>query len=943
MKRERKITIIALLMIFLMSFSRSGVLAEENEKNYERDYLTRIFTSENGLEGTVANCIYSSSDGFLWIGGYTGLYRYDGIEFKGYPINDRALPVNDIVEDQKGNLWIGTNGDGLFVYDGERFTEYELGSQEDGAYIINKLYCDREGILWVGTKAGLFRAEMEQDAEEILSDQVIHDISELSTGELIIVEKTGLLFRIVENTVEELYLEQKGSTEIPRCCSIGRHGCFYLGTNGNTILKLSDQGEVLDRIRGNGLASFNDISELEEGTFWVCSDTGIGILKDDCITKLEFPVDDSIEESCIDYQGNFWFASSRQGVLQIYKNYFSDLGAYWGMKHIVNAIQWYGDKVYVGSDEGLYCYQDKQAIVDPLVKACREERIRQIYKDQEERLWISTYQGGLRCLEKNGEIITLNMNNSALTTNQIRCVWQRKNKEMLVGTEDGLFVISRQGTVQRLVQNEILNTKRILDVKEDSNGIIYVATDGYGVFLIEHEQVKKTYAKQQGMLSGVILKVVPSEQQQGTWIVTGEEICFLDADGVIRRVTEVPAANSLDLLLTEDGQAVILAGNGYFQLKEEDLLKTGEISCLQLNKQDGLPIDFTANSWNTIQNGRLYMCGTAGACSISLKEEKTERPVILYVNKVTEDGKIIIPEEGEYQVSAAAHRLNIDIRPINYVHQNLNSSYFLEGVDQEATIQSQDKKTEVSYTNLKGGRYTYSYAVYDSETQKCLSDLSVTVVKDYALWEEPLIRGLLVLALIAFLFLLLILIIWMKERHLKKKYRMKFLREKEEEIARLAYRDLVTGVFNRNYFEQERKKVEVQKLYALFSVSVNHIEYLKNKYGIRYVEKILQKAAQILQECSTEELKIYRVSENIFFFWTLEPIQLEDYIYQIKKKFEKEGKAESAPLSFSVGAIYNNRVEKENIDELIQRCWKMRILDEKHAEAKFIEGKMKFL
>ena len=34
---------------------------------------------------------------------------------------------------------------------------------------------------------------------------------------------------------------------------------------------------------------------------------------------------------------------------------------------------------------------------------------------------------------------------------------------------------------------------------------------------------------------------------------------------------------------------------------------------------------------------------------------------------------------------------------------------------------------------------------------------------------------------------------------------------------------------------------------------------------------------------------------------------------------------------------------KENIDELIDRCGKMRLLDEKHAEAEFIEGKMKML
>lgn len=52
---------------------------------------------------------------------------------------------------------------------------------------------------------------------------------------------------------------------------------------------------------------------------------------------------------------------------------------------------------------------------------------------------------------------------------------------------------------------------------------------------------------------------------------------------------------------------------------------------------------------------------------------------------------------------------------------------------------------------------------------------------------------------------------------------------------------------------------------------------------------------------------------------------------------------ENLPFSFSIGAIYNNTIGKENIDELIDRCGKMRLLDEKHAEAEFIEGKMKML
>lgn len=948
MKKYRKIVWMTAIIAFAFYIGSDNVSADSERENYGRDYLTKIYNSENGLEGTAANCIYSSEDGFIWIGGYTGLYRYDGTEFKNYLIHGRALPVNEILQDQSGALWIGTNGEGLYRYDGNEFEEYPLNTEDNGVYIINKLYCDQNDAIWIGTKAGLFCITDSQNkgtADQIpeLSGLVIQDICELETGEQIIIEKTGRLFKQNGSEIQELKISGWNGSGIPRCCSDGMQGCFYVGTDGSDILKLTEAGEAIRIIDGSGLSSFNEITEFQDGSFWVCSDSGIGILQDDEVERLGHLFNDSVEEVCTDYQGNFWFASSRQGVQQLYSNYFSNLGAYWNMRQTVNAIQWYKDKIYVGTDEGLYCYRGKTQIQDELVKVCRGERIRQLYLDQEERLWVSAYQSGIWILEQDGTISNLNTDNSGLTTNQIRCIWQKKNKEMLVGTEKGVFLIDKKGVVQQLVQDEILNTKRILDVKEDSCGTIYAATDGYGVFEIRDGRVEKTYAKQQGMLSGVILKIVPSERLNGSWLVTGEELCFLSSDGVIQQITELPAANSLDLLLTEDGDAIILAGNGLFRMKEAELRKQTELDYIQLNKQDGLPIDFTANSWNTIHDGILYMCGTSGVSSISLESEAPERPLRLYIHKITEDGQELEMQDGIFLVSSAAHRLNFDIRVINYVHQNITRSYFLKGLDQNAAELSEKNKTGVSYTNLKGGSYTYQYAVYDADSKECLAELSVQIEKAYTLWEKPAVRILLSFILAAVLILLLVLISWMRERHLKKKYRLKYLREKEEEISRMAFRDLVTGVYNRNCFEQDREKIQMQKIYALFSVSVNHFDYLKNKYGIRYAEKTLRRAAQILQECSQESLKIYRVSENGFFFWMEEPVQMEDYIYTIKRVFEKEGKSEETPLSFAVGAIYNNRVEKKTMDELIHRCWKMRTLDEKHAEARFIEGKMKFL
>ena len=1005
MRKYIKLLFVLSTMFFAVYFNNVNAFAENNDtEKYERDYLSKVFNSENGLEGSNANCICPDSNGFLWFGSYTGLYRYDGSEFKKYLLNGRSLPVNDIVEDESGNLWIATNGDGVYSFNGSDFSECQLNDEARGSSVVNTLYLDSEGKVWVGTKAGLYVIDTTDGVDNIktavectqFSDMIIRDIAGTSDDETIVVQKTGDVYLLKDKTSKKLNLSLSEEEGSPRCCSEGKDGTFYIGTTADKILKVSNTGKILEKIDGGGLSSFNEIYELHGNEYWVCSDTGIGILKNDKVSKVDLSMNDSVEGGCQDYQGNYWFISSRQGVLQIYENHFSNLSDYWGIKQTVNSIQNYGSKIYVGCDEGLYCFKGKKKLQDKLTKACEGMRIRQIYRDKDNNLWISTYQNGIKVLYTNGQIITYTMANSGLETNQIRCIWQRENKEILIGTEDGLFIRRFDGMIQKFTKDNILNTKRILDVTEDEEGTVYAATDGYGVYKIQDDAVKCVFCKKKGLLSNVAMKVVPSNRMDGVWVVTGEGICFVDRKNNIESVSGIPVANSLDFLLNGD-QAIILAGNGFFEAKEKDLLKATP-TYTYFDKKDGLPVDFTANAGNTIEGGTLYMCGTTGLTSIDLNEKYTQKTIRLYVNAITEDGKDInynnnrnsgqeitlqsgeqengvqesnfqsAQEENSEQqsnlqsnqkensaktdkiedseigniISSSAHRVNIDVRMINFVHQNVYVGYFLEGMDKQETKLT-DLDSDISYTNLDGGTYTYHYKIYNEETGKCVSQLSLYLKKKYTFWEEPRVQALVVFLAIALLTLLFIILVALREKGVKRKYYLEFLQEKDEEVSELAYKDLVTGVYNRNYFEHEKERIDLEKMRALVSVSVNHAEYFKGKYGIFFMESVLRKGIKVLQDCTEEQIKICRVSENIFYFWFMEPVQLETYIQDIKSAFKKIGDQENIPYSFSVGAIYNNTVGKENIDELIDRCGKMRLLDEKHAEAQFIEGKMKLL
>jgi signal transduction histidine kinase/ligand-binding sensor domain-containing protein len=78
----------------------------------EGDYLTDVWTADEGLPNSSVTAIAQTPDGYLWVGTYNGLARFDGIRFVTFdPGNTPALThprVRKLFVDDKGTLWINT-------------------------------------------------------------------------------------------------------------------------------------------------------------------------------------------------------------------------------------------------------------------------------------------------------------------------------------------------------------------------------------------------------------------------------------------------------------------------------------------------------------------------------------------------------------------------------------------------------------------------------------------------------------------------------------------------------------------------------------------------------------------------------------------------------------------------------------------------------------------
>ncbi len=121
--RERVVSLIGALFAALcicIAFPGAAMAEEIDAGTYERDYIQKLYDSDDGVDGSSVNCVFADKDGIIWIGSYSGLYSYDSTEFHQHKIADHTVAIRCITQDRKGRLWFGTNGDGLYSYDGEK-------------------------------------------------------------------------------------------------------------------------------------------------------------------------------------------------------------------------------------------------------------------------------------------------------------------------------------------------------------------------------------------------------------------------------------------------------------------------------------------------------------------------------------------------------------------------------------------------------------------------------------------------------------------------------------------------------------------------------------------------------------------------------------------------------------------------------------------------------
>ena len=720
-----------------------------------------LYDNSNGLPTSEANAIAETEEGFIWIGSYAGLIRYDGNTFVRMDSTGGLTSIKCLYVDSRDRLWIGTNDNGIAVMDRGSLKQWGKLDGMKSAH-TRDITEGPDGTIYIATDSGISMIDSEYNLTSIEDPAITEaDMRILRTG------NDGVIYGTTDSgdimTIEDgkltFYLSAEDNP---------------LGGAGAILPDPDDPGVIYQEAADYGLYRINiskgydilekfDLDPLKyllsleyiDGKLWICAGNGIGVLDNGHFRLMDdLLLNNNVGHVMTDYLGNLWFTSTRQGVMKVVPNQFSDISARYGLEEmVVNSTCMHDGRLFVATDTGLIVLDENgplrelkltkavtasgKKLEDPdLIGLLSGVRIRSIIRDSRNRLWISTWRAcGLLCYD-NGEV-TAFTEEDGLLSNNLRSVREKEDGTIMVALTGGLNLIKDGRVTASFSKEDGIENTESLTVEEGFNGDMIIGSNGGGLYIINGSDVLSVNVED-GLPSDIVMRLRRDEEHDLVWIVASNAIAYMTADHKVTTVKKFPYPNNLDLYKSQTGEIWILASNGIYVSKAEELIANEEQDPVFYGTANGLSAIATANSYSELTpEGDLYIAGSTGICMVNIDkpfEDINELKAV--VPFVEADGQDIYPDDsGVFSIPSGTQKLTINSFVFNYSLNNPQISYMLDGFDRQSITVDRSDLLPVDYTNLSGGTYNFVMQLKDS-MGRGNKEISVKIVKARAFYEQ---------------------------------------------------------------------------------------------------------------------------------------------------------------------------------------------------------------
>jgi len=642
------------------------------------DYLIDITTGEKGLPNSSVTAIAQTADGYLWVGTYNGLARFDGERFvKYYPENTPALKharIRRLVTSPDGTLWISAHDGSITSYrNGEFSLEWAGEGVADSAATLISTRSKQPTFL---LRSGEFVRRCVRNGTncwEVLrppgaspGQQVAEDVS----GVIWCAGRDQKIYRLVGNAFEALPRNGgvEGDLNVLTADARGRiwvatdrEFAFWNGTqfesmtptNGAAVsnvsfLRVLSNGDVwsianerLRKSRGRqwvfeveearglftGWRERTGLHEDSKGGVWLY-DYGSGLFHirpDGRVRQLtaeeNFP-GERVDAFLEDREGNIWAGVDRGGLVRVREKRFSVLlpGESAGAQAAVTVTEDADGDIWIGTfGGGLHRWHHNEWQTFTLPGGTRRGFVFSVASDESGRLWTSAgdedlYSGAA------GKFTAV-----VPAVHGVKSLLRGSDGRLWVGTKSGLGVVTG-GQFRQFNQEDGIARTDVRALAEDKEGAIWV---GMG----------------DGTLHRIASNAVIAFRPQDAWASQPIWSVLADADGTIwvgtfrggllrfrggrfvRVTTKDGLPDDVICQLLDDGAGRLWAGTkqGIFHVDKAELNtfaagRIGSINCTAYGRYDGLPSlecsdSYQPAAWRT-RDGRLLFATLKGVVSV---------------------------------------------------------------------------------------------------------------------------------------------------------------------------------------------------------------------------------------------------------------------------------------------------------------------------------------
>lgn len=620
----------------VISLFASGLLTGSSFL-YSQSYDFRNFNVEDGLAQSQVFSVFQDSKGQIWFGtNGGGVSVYNGRNFRDMNTAKGLISnyVYSFAEDKAGRIFLATY-DGLQILTNGSSKKIDTLSGLKSNTVF-RVFGDRSGQIWVGSQEGLYILDKADkphlfSKDEGLKSALIWTIYQDNSGKIWVGTAQRGIARINPDNPDEVtwFNTDNGiGNNFIRSINEDHRGNIIVGTNSGLFLinkNLVCSAFNLPEVKEENLAFFS-IQKDAKNNYWFCTNDGVIKFSNNRITYFNTAnglPGNSVMSSLIDREQNLWFGTNGSGISRLSSERFSNLSDFNGLpgNYISSLFQDKAGNIWIGvKDNGIVRLSGERysnvlhyKLDSKRLGSCLvDNTVNAVLEDKSGRMWFGT-QAGLSILD--GGRFTNMGKEKGLPSTVIYSLYQTKSGRIFAGTQAGLSEWINNGFVPVPELSALPEAKNlaVFSITEDKDGNFWLGCSSGAVSF--NGRKAKHYNKSNGFTDLPSYSVC-TDAAGYLWLGT-ENGVYLKRSNDFKNISETDglSSNQVYLMIPDKDNFLWIGTNkGLDKLSITDLEDQTKISIRHFGKEEGLKgLECNLNAAIKDKEGKLWIGTVKGA------------------------------------------------------------------------------------------------------------------------------------------------------------------------------------------------------------------------------------------------------------------------------------------------------------------------------------------